>query len=107
MWVWIGLMACGDDTTSTTPSDGQVFAYTPETFPDAYKETYCEQFETCNTAATCQAEDISAGFDTGCTFDVAKADACIDGQWTCDASGGPGLEVIVPPVACQETFVCS
>lgn len=103
--VLVALAACNkDDTGDDDDDDDDVL--TREEFDQAYADRYCAEFEACTTssnpcgspAATTEACD----FDP-VDFDPVAAQACLDGEYVCNADF-PGLEYIVPPAVC--TTVC-
>jgi hypothetical protein len=102
-WVLgFALLGCGreEDQEVVVPET----PLSQDNFAEKFGERFCEDLGNCNPTAPCYPDDVESGNDTGCVYDQAAAERCMDAVWPCVSEAAtPFLEI---PVFCEEVWVC-
>ncbi len=74
-------------------------------FEDRYFDLLCETYTSCFDDIECSELNAADGLILeGCEFDIDKAQACLDGEYSCDTT--VDYEMINIPEECSEAFRC-
>ena len=96
----------GDDDDDD--DDGGGGGSPEEEFGLAFVDRYCDEWDACVTSGEpCLFEGTTTGGGTTttttdpCEFDAVAAQACLDGEWTCNTEYA-GFEFVMTPDACGD-----